>query len=211
MRRRTPLRRLRARCSTASPRGRHRRSRTAPFPRIPRPSTCAMPDTAERDASALDALCPLYGVVSAYTDIWGKTQRASDATRLALLKALGALDGDADLEAARRAKEREAWRTVLPPVAVFREDAAPYRLRLRFREANRAATYRWTLALENGITHTNAFRPSDLETLNEAELGGERYLEVAFDWRERLPTGYHRYALSGPGVSDDEGLSLVIG
>src|SRR5688572_32642701 len=104
-----------------------------------------MPDTAVRNPSALDALCRLYGVLAEYKDIWGKQHRASDETRLALLKALGALDDHADSEAARRAKENEPWRAVLPLVAVFRASDAPYRLRHHFSERDREATYRWTL------------------------------------------------------------------
>src|SRR6185436_8115395 len=119
-----------------------------------------MPDTAEPNSSALDALCGLYGVAAEYRDIWGKAHRASDDTRLALLKALGALDGDADLETALHAKQTGRWREVLPRVAVFRAPEAPYRLRLHLRERDRGATYRWTLTLESGPARTGEFRPS---------------------------------------------------
>ncbi|MEA3155036.1 MAG: hypothetical protein QOK44_2625, partial [Betaproteobacteria bacterium] len=64
--------------------------------------------------SALDALCRIYGVASEYKDIWGRTQRASDKTRTAILKALGALDDAADFNAALRAHEARLWRRTLP-------------------------------------------------------------------------------------------------
>jgi (1->4)-alpha-D-glucan 1-alpha-D-glucosylmutase len=160
--------------------------------------------------TALDALSRLYGVVAEYKDIWGKPQRASDDTRHALLKALGALDDHADLEEALRAKAIARWRTILPCVAVFRVDAVPYRLRLHFRQRDEHATYRWNFALENGQTLTGEFRPSDLEVLDRRDIDGEPYIEVAFDWRSALPTGYHRYSLTGPGLTDDW-LSFIVG
>src|SRR3712207_2981270 len=155
----------------------------------------------DRAETALGALSRLYGVAAEYKDIWGKAQRASDKTRLALLKALGALDEHADLEDAVRAKETRKWRTVLPCVAVFRAEEAPYRLRLHFRERDEHATYRWTFAIEHAQTLTGEFRPCDLEVLERREIDGERYMEVAFDWRSALPPGFHRYSLAGPSLS----------
>src|SRR5438105_2327608 len=98
----------------------------------------------------LDALCRLYGVASEYTDIWGKTQRASDETRLALLSALGALDESRDLAGALRSHEQRLWKRILPRVAVFRDQEPPYRIALRFRESDSRTVFQWTLALEHG-------------------------------------------------------------
>src|SRR5689334_12453858 len=109
-----------------------------------------MPEGTVSSDPSLDALCRLYGVASGYEDIWGKQQRASNETRIALLKALGALDGEADLKSALRRYELTRWREILPSVAVFCADVVPYRIRLRFNEAHAKATYRWTLSLEQG-------------------------------------------------------------
>ncbi|HYC49289.1 MAG TPA: 4-alpha-glucanotransferase, partial [Burkholderiales bacterium] len=163
------------------------------------------------DSDALDALSQLYGVASGYTDIWGKTQRASDETRLALLRALGAFDEREDLEAARRAQETRPWRSVLPPVAVFREEANPYRLTLHFRKRDREATYRWIFELEGAETRRGEFRPSQLRELDARTIDGEAYIAVAFDWNDRLPLGYHRYRLEGPGIARGEWLSFIVG
>ena len=50
-------------------------------------------------------LCRLYGIASEYHDIWGKAQRAPDATRLALLEAVGALDEHREPDAAHDAHQ----------------------------------------------------------------------------------------------------------
>ncbi|MGZ5256495.1 MAG: malto-oligosyltrehalose synthase, partial [Burkholderiales bacterium] len=161
--------------------------------------------------SALDALCRIYGVASEYKDIWGKTHRASDKTRTAILKALGAIDDSADFNAALRAHEARLWQRTLPAVAVFRADVPPYRIHLRFKERDAKTIFRWTLALENGETRSGEFHPGDLEIIDRREIDTERYIETAFDWRDTLPLGYHRYALHGPGLGEDDWLSLIVG
>ncbi|MES2564468.1 MAG: 4-alpha-glucanotransferase, partial [Pseudomonadota bacterium] len=161
--------------------------------------------------AALNALCRRFGVIDAYEDIWGKTHRASDETRISLLRALGALDEEQDLEAALHAHEARAWDQVLPPVAVFCVEGAPYRLRLRFAERDYTTIYRWTFALEPGEVRRGEFCPGDLELLQRHEIDGKTYFEVAFDWRDTLPLGYHRYALEGPGVPHDAWLSFIVG
>ncbi|HET7160798.1 MAG TPA: 4-alpha-glucanotransferase, partial [Burkholderiales bacterium] len=161
--------------------------------------------------TALDALCHRFGVIDAYEDIWGNTQYASDETRIALLQAIGALHEEQDLHAALHAHEARAWEQVLPPVAVFCVDGAPYRMHLRFAERDYSTIYRWTFALENNDVRRGEFCPRDLELLQQHELDGKTYFEVAFDWRDTLPLGYHRYALEGPGVPHGAWLSFIVG
>ena len=160
---------------------------------------------------ALDALCSAYGVAPEYNDIWGKKHRASDATRLALLKALGAIDEKTGPEAALHAHEAEKWREVLPPVAVFRGDETPYRLRLRFGEAHERATFQWKFALEQGDVRSGEFQPRDLQLLDRREIDGTRYIEVAFDWRgTRSRTAITAIELNGPGLGEDAHVSFVV-
>jgi len=161
---------------------------------------------------ALEELCRLYGVIPEYTDIWGKAQRASDETIVALLKALGAIAGDNnDPERARHAQEAGRWRTILPPVAVFQTGDSPYRLRLRFSARHERQTYRWSFALEGSQPASGEFRPCDLERLATHQIEGERYSEVAFDWNDALPPGYHRYTLEGPGLDKGAWVSFIVG
>ncbi|HEV7800177.1 MAG TPA: 4-alpha-glucanotransferase, partial [Burkholderiales bacterium] len=169
------------------------------------------PEQPAHASPALDALCRRFGVISEYEDIWGNTVRISDETRLALLKAAGALDEESDLDRALCTHEARAWRQVLPPVAVFHVDEAPYRMRLRFREADADTIYRWTFALERAEVRSGEFCPRDLDLLDRHEIEGENYIEVAFDWRDRLPLGYHRYALHGPHVSVEDWVSFIVG
>jgi (1->4)-alpha-D-glucan 1-alpha-D-glucosylmutase len=170
-----------------------------------------MPDEQRTRASALDELCRIHGVAAEYNDIWGKAHRASDRTRCAVLKALGVLDREDDLQGALDKHERGTWARILPPAAVFRIDTTPYRMRLRFDERHAQETYRWRFELEDGEVHTGVFRPEQLETLRRHTVGAISYVEVAFDWNDRLPCGYHRYTLEGAGLDAHAGVTFIVG
>jgi (1->4)-alpha-D-glucan 1-alpha-D-glucosylmutase len=162
-------------------------------------------------SSALDALCCAYGVAGEYSDIWGNVHRASDRTRCAVLEALDVVHRGEDLQSALAAHERQTWERVVPPVAVFRIDAAPYRMRFRFHVALMRETYCWRFELESGEVRTGEFRPEQLETLRRHTIGAQAYCEVAFNWNERLPCGYHCYKLNGPGLPADLSATVVVG
>ena len=143
----------------------------------------------------LRSLSRLAGIAPGYSDIWGKEHDASDATQLALLRAMEAIRDESEVPDAVARELARAWRQIAPPVAVFLEPAVPYRLKLRFPAAAGAETVHWRLVLEVGTTRQGEFRPAELELLDECTIGGTRYIEVAFDWRERLPMGYHRFVV----------------
>src|SRR5688572_29460673 len=132
-----------------------------------------------RRSADLDALCRRYGLTTEYTDIWGKPQRATERTRVALLKALGALDESSDAKTALETHEAAAWLQVHPPVAVFRVEQAPYRLNFYFSERHLDAAFRWTFEVESAQTRVGEFRPRDLEIVGRREIGGEQRVHVA--------------------------------
>jgi (1->4)-alpha-D-glucan 1-alpha-D-glucosylmutase len=159
---------------------------------------------------ALDALCRLHGIAGEYTDIWGNTQRASAGTRLALLKALDVLEDGADVEAVLHEQERAAWRRSVPPVAVFRVESTPYRLVFTLEQEHAQAIYTWSLVLESGEAHAGHFRPCELELLERHDSGDAPRVRVAFDWRDRLPLGYHTYSLRGPGLQEPSTVTIIV-
>ena len=141
----------------------------------------------------LRSLSRLAGIAPGYADIWGNEHEASESTQLALLQAMDAIHDESEVPDAVARELARAWRQVAPPVAVFTEEAVPYRLKLRFPAAAAARTVHWRLVLEGGAAQQGEFQPSQLERLDAREIAGARYIEVAFDWRERLPAGYHRF------------------
>ena len=160
--------------------------------------------------SALDRLCALAGIAPEYNDIWGARRRAPDETRVALLQAMGIVADAAGIEGALKEREDRSWRRGLPPVSVQREDAVPYRWEICCDERRRGQAHRFSLALESGEVRSGEFRPADLPPLAERVIDGARCFKVAFEWRDRLPLGYHRFTLQQPDGTAPSVLTLII-
>jgi (1->4)-alpha-D-glucan 1-alpha-D-glucosylmutase len=150
------------------------------------------------NATALNRLCELAGIAPEYHDIWGRQHRVPDGARLALLRAMGIVADSAGVESALEAREDAPWRRGLPPVVVQREDAVPHRWEICCEERHGSRAHKWSLALESGEARCGEFHPRELPRLAERAIGGVRYFKTEFEWRERLPPGYHRFTLQGP-------------
>jgi (1->4)-alpha-D-glucan 1-alpha-D-glucosylmutase len=160
--------------------------------------------------NALDALCSIAGIVPAYSDGLGATHTAPDETRRALLQAMGVLHDSTALEVALEQHAAQVWRQMAPPVAVVRKEALPYRLLLRFPESAAGDNYGWRLVLESGDTRHGEFRPAQLERVDAREAGGARYVQVAFEWREPLPLGYHRFIVQPRDMAGSEAATTLV-
>ncbi len=162
------------------------------------------------EAHALDRLCQLVGIAAEYIDIWGKTHRLSDETRLALLRAMGVVRDAAEVTAALKERDEWSWRRGLAPVTVVRQSAPPYLIVYRCTERVASRPHRWTLTLENGEARTGEFQPAQLEQRAHQDVNGIPFVEVAFQWRDRLPLGYHRFVVQGPDGQGDVATSLIV-
>jgi len=162
------------------------------------------------DQTALDRLCALESIASEYADIWGRKHRASDETRIALLQAMGIVADAAGVESALTERENRPWRRGVPPVSVQRESAVPYRWEICCDERQRGEAHRWSLALESGETRSGQFHPADLPRLAERAIDGGRRLKAAFEWRDRLPLGYHVFTLQPPAGAPPAILTLIV-
>ena len=151
------------------------------------------------DFHALERLCQLVGIAGEYTDIWGKPHRISDATRFALLQEMGVIRDPGDVPAALKEREERPWRRGLDPAVVVRQGATPYAIAYRCPESAAARPHRWTLTLEDGETCSGEFQPAQLAHRAQRDIDGTRYVEVIFQWHERLPLGYHRFSILMPG------------
>ena len=146
----------------------------------------------------LDRLCELTGIAPDYSDIWGKRHPVSDETRVALLAAMGV-----DVHDLHRAAEElgnRDWLAGLRRVQVVEASAHPYRISLYLPARHEQQLHAWTLRLENGHTQLGELRPAELDHIAERSVRAERYVEVSFVLRQRLPMGYHQVAVEGPGL-----------
>jgi (1->4)-alpha-D-glucan 1-alpha-D-glucosylmutase len=159
---------------------------------------------------ALDRLCELAGIAPAHHDIWGNEHRPSGATRIALLRAMGVIGDGEETGSALRTREERQWRRALPPVTVVREASPPYRWEICCTERLCRQPHRWRLALESGETRGGELLPAELQRLDAREIDGVHVIKARFEWRERLPLGYHRFTLQPPDGAAPSSLVLVV-
>ncbi|MDR7426066.1 MAG: 4-alpha-glucanotransferase [Armatimonadota bacterium] len=139
----------------------------------------------------LRSLAALYGVQTVYFDVYGRRQRASVESLLAVLRALGApLEGLRDVPEALRAV-REAHRQAgCEPVAVAWDG------RLRGVELRLPAVdsppLDCRLHLQDGKSITWRTSAGRLRPQGEAQIGEGRNLLFRLPMPGRLPPGYHQ-------------------
>ncbi len=158
----------------------------------------------------LEHLCRIHEIASDYYDLWGQRHEVSDANLRALLAALGVPSGTPqDVEEALIAAEFARWRSVLPPVVVVREEAAPWRIRLCL-PAAQANALAWRFTEENGRRREGSFDPASLPVAESSELPGERFEARDFLLPARARSGYHRLAILEDGSLLGETSLIVV-
>ncbi|WP_260291247.1 malto-oligosyltrehalose synthase [Sedimenticola hydrogenitrophicus] len=145
-------------------------------------------------AELLATLSELAGIVPEYVDNWQRTHRPSDATRRALLGAMGFdVASAAGLAAAIDECRLRPWRRLLEPVRVTGE-TDPW-VRLVMADAEAGAELICRLRLEDGTKHDHPFQPARLPRLQWREVDGR----PSSVWKLALPLqpppGYHQLAI----------------
>jgi (1->4)-alpha-D-glucan 1-alpha-D-glucosylmutase len=143
------------------------------------------------DSGLVERLCRLRGIAPEYTDVRNRTLRASDATLLAILSAMGhQVDDATGLEREADLLEELDWVRVLPPVVVLHGDRrVPFTVL-----APLLPRICWRVELEGGGAAAGEVVPHELPVLGERGLRGLWYVRLALELPE-LPPGYHRLAL----------------
>ncbi len=171
--------------------------------------------TTHDDSQLLDDLARAYGIADHYVDIWGTRHEASEATKRAILTAMGVpVNSRAEREAALASLHARYWCRVCDPVWVLRGDHsdAAWSLRVRSREdQDRAWTIRWSLATEDGrVSHRGETGPGSA-ALDHTLVDGARYIRLALGVPAGLPMGYYRFAVCvAQGSHQFEGTSLLV-
>jgi 4-alpha-glucanotransferase len=159
---------------------------------------------AQTAVSALDRLAAAYGIEDAFVDARGTVKHTADATKRALLAALGApADDEAQAQAALDAVTRAAWIGPLPPVLVTRLDGPP---RIALTLPGHPVAVAWLLRCEDGTEHAGAIDWARLPLIAECTLDGRRYERREFALAVALPVGYHTFSLAAPAAD----MSLIV-
>lgn len=148
------------------------------------------------EETPLARLAKRVGIAEGYHDIWGAYHPTSDATRRALLAAMGIPVGsDAAIEAALAEREARKWRRFLSAVRVLRASALPAHVTLRLPASRVQEKFAWQITEENGTEHQGVFRAVDLAELEKHEIEGEPLLAFALAIPPALTCGYHQIIL----------------
>ena len=155
----------------------------------------------------LDRLCRHFGIAATYRDSAGRERHADDATRRALLRALGVAAGDACTE--RRSLETAIdadWRRRLPPVLVHRlGDPAPT-LTLTLPEQAGCVVWRCVLHEEDGTESVGRIDLKALPADAQRDIDGVRWVRRQLALPPPARLGYHRLALfMADDAHDDNG------
>ncbi len=155
----------------------------------------------------LRQLARLYGVQTAYYDVFGHRREASVEALLAVLRSLGApMATVRDIPSAWRERRQAMWQQRLEPVVVA-WDGEPPLLKLRLPSHMSEVSLIGHLTQESGERQSWEWHGADLPILEKAEVEGTGYILKRLPLPERLPWGYHRFTLELTGEAVE---SLII-
>ncbi|MFC1931551.1 4-alpha-glucanotransferase [Chloroflexota bacterium] len=155
----------------------------------------------------LHLLARLYGVQTAYYDVYHLRKQASTESLLAVLRLLGApITTFQDIPSACRERQQALWQRPLEPVVVaWNGEPSLVEVRLPLGAANAAVNCH--LKLETGEELQWEWHSSNSDILETAEVEGIKYAVKHFLLPGGLPWGYHRLVLELLGSQEQ---SLVI-
>ena len=145
--------------------------------------------------AALARLAAAYGILPAYHDIDGREHHTSDATRRALLAAIGvSADDDATVREALREWDAERSRRILPAAVVLRDGGGPLEVRVLLPERFAHAMIGWRITREDGqVVEGDVPAGLSAPDRTEHEHGVHQRWILPLP---ALPHGYHHLALS---------------
>jgi len=155
----------------------------------------------------LHCLARLYGVQTAYYDVFHCRQQASAESLLAVLRSLGApIATLQDAPSAWRERQQALWQHPLEPVVVaWNNEPSLAEVRLPCSAAD--ATLNCHLKLETGEELRWEWRCADLPALETAGVEGRQYVVKQVSLPGGLPWGYHWLVLEVAGRQEE---SLII-
>lgn len=156
------------------------------------------------DRSTLDRLSLLAGIEPGYRDAWGQHRAISDATRCALLRAMGLpATNKAEIAQSTRRFEECLHDKILPDVVVVREKEGAPRVSVTISSGtSESERLEWTIEQEGGENITGATSLDTLPVMERFESGEKSYERRTLVLPQALPLGYHRLTARLGGAND---------
>ncbi len=158
-------------------------------------------------SDALEQLAALAGIQPSFTDYFGNETTVTDATKIALLQAIGYdVASEKRIDAALRDARNEPWLRMVPAASVVQTGDA-FEIECTLAPGKGDGTLEWTLALDDGgcIHGHTAWR--DAALIGERKIGRRRFERRRLHIETPVPAGYHRLTLR---YSDVEGTGALI-
>jgi 4-alpha-glucanotransferase len=153
--------------------------------------------------SGLDALALTYGIEPEFVDVRGDLRQTPDATKRALLSAMGVrAETEADIRASAAAQAADRWSRPLPPVIVV--PPGPFEVPVVLRE--RGAGLNWRITYENGGGAAGLAAIETLPFVDEAERDGRHLVCRTLRIDADVPLGYHRLNVDAGG----DAMALIV-
>ncbi|OGO25375.1 MAG: 4-alpha-glucanotransferase [Chloroflexi bacterium RBG_16_50_9] len=163
--------------------------------------------SANPETRFLHRLARLYGVQTAYYDIFHQRQIASAESLLVMLRSLGApVASFEDVPQAWREKRQALWRRLIEPVTVARQGESPL-IKVYLPSGSDEAPLDCSLELETGEQNCWSCPGKDLPVILTTELENNRYFVKELALPDNLPLGYHRLKVANKGRQAE---SLII-
>jgi 4-alpha-glucanotransferase len=145
----------------------------------------------------------LYGVQTAYYDVFHCRQQASVESLLAVLRSLGApVASLQDVPSAWRERQQVLWQRVIEPVIVaWNGELLPAKIRLPLSASD--ANLKCHLKLQSSEELRWEWHGADFQVLQTANVDGSAYVVKQLPLPNRLPWGYHCLTLELVGRQEE--------
>jgi 4-alpha-glucanotransferase len=151
----------------------------------------------------LHQLARLYGVQTAYYDVFHRRQQASSESILAILRSLGAaIARFEDIPSTYRERRQALWQRILEPVIVA-WDNQPSLIKIRLPLGDAGSAVNCHLKLATGEERIYKWRRGDADIIETAEVEGVQYAVKQLSLSGYLPPGYHRLIVEILGRSQE--------
>jgi 4-alpha-glucanotransferase len=160
-------------------------------------------------SEALDRLAELAGIQPNFRDYFGNETTVSDATKTALLRAMGYdVTSETNVAAALHEAQNEAWLQALSPVSVVTPGTA-VEIACTLAHDGTSDGLAWTIVLEGGRSFSGQVAWSNAVTVEERAVGARRFECRRVRIEAQVPLGYHRLTLARRDVEASSSLIVV--
>ncbi|MBF0422717.1 MAG: glycogen debranching protein GlgX [Magnetococcales bacterium] len=159
----------------------------------------------------LDQLARQAGIQDGYWDIFGKWQPIPHESRLAFLTALGLPCGTpGQVSVSLRSLKEAPWRRPLEPALVIHGLKGEIRIPIVVKAKYLNNTFEWAYVGENGDLSHGRLNLNECPLEDEIELEDRKYQRRIFVLPAVVPLGYHRFEITGTGLSGSDFASMAL-